>query len=235
MTMGLIDVVRAALTGGRSYPEMTLAQRMAELKALHGSGRAAARAAGIAETTFRRIIKNGSGRADNLAKVDRAVREGRTSGTALNDRDLKITATDRDSGRTRTISAEQLKLRPGTVEKMRDAYLRGDDTAAAKALLDGIGDPWYKGWLTPGSTHARTGTADGAGGGPEGASQRAQQGGGGSADQPSSGGGGGSGGGAAGGGEWDGGDDYEEDWADLAYEGGDEDTDYGAAIGGVSA
>jgi hypothetical protein len=232
--MGLVDVVRGALTGGREYaPEMTLAERMAELKERHGSGRSAARHAGIAETTFRRIMKSGSGRADNVGKLDHAVREGRIAGTSLTDANLKITATDRSNNRPRTLDAQQLKLRPGTVEKMREAYLRGDDQAAAKALLDGIGDPWYRGWLTPGSTLARTGTEDEAGGGPQGAAERrgrAEEG------QSDGGAGGGSGGGAGGGGAGDGGDDYEEDWADLQYEGGDDiDSDYGASVGGVSS
>ena len=46
--------------------------------------------------------------------------------------------------------------------------------------------------------------------------------------------GGGGGGGGDGAGGWDGGDDYEDDWVDLAYEGEDVDSDYGATIGGIA-
>lgn len=229
--MSLEDVVRAALTDGAgSRPAGSLADQVAELKTRYGSGRKAAKATGIPESTLRRVAKTGRAGSANLDKLDQGVRSGRVSGT-LTDANLKISATDRTSGREREITATQLKLKPGTVERMRAAYVAGDDQGAAKALLDGIGDTWYRGWLTPGSTLSRTGTEDGQGGGPQAAAGKArggpEEGGGGSGGGSSSGSGGGSG--SEG---WD--DDYD-DWADSHYDGQDIDSDYGATVGGVSS
>lgn len=227
--MAIEDIIYSAMTGGRTRRAENLADQVEALKQKHGSVRAAARAAGIPPTSFRRMLQTGRAKEANTGKVVQSVRAERLASDIPTDQSLVIKAKDRQGGvrgRERKLTAEKLQLRAGTMDKVREAYLRGDDVGAAKALLAGIGNKWYRDWLTPGSLAAKTGTVDGSGGGPEGAKNRASQG--------SSGGSGGSSAGGSGGGS-DGGDDWD-DWEDLTYEGGDEldDSDYGASIGGIS-
>lgn len=127
------------------------------------------------------------------------------------------------NGRVRKVTGAQLDLAPGTLDKITAAMLKGDTATADRLLIEGTREPWYRNWVTPGSTLARTGTMDGSGGGPSGAAARLRgEAGGGTV---TSSGGGGAGGVLA----YDGGDDdiiYE----DVAYEGEDDDADYGGAF-----
>src|SRR5436190_23870214 len=102
--MSLIEVVRAALTSTQQDVGESLTDRIGALKERWGSGRAAARAAGIPESTFRRMARTGRAKPTNTERVGRAVQVN----TTLNDGALTIKATDRTSGRERTITAQQL-------------------------------------------------------------------------------------------------------------------------------
>lgn len=139
--------------------------------------------------------------------------------------DFKLEVMDRKDGRMRTLTSGQLQLKPGTLDKVAAALAKGDRDEAQRQFRAGIGNTWYRDWLTPGSTLARTGTADGSGGGPEGAARRAPE-------------GGASGGGAGGGGGadavlYDGDDGDSVIYEDVLYEGEDSDADYGAVMTGT--
>jgi len=47
-------------------------------------------------------------------------------------------------GRSRNTDGAHLKLADGTMRAVQDALMRGDAAAAAKAFVQGIGDPWYQ-------------------------------------------------------------------------------------------
>lgn len=56
------------------------------------------------------------------------------------------------STETRSLSANQLRLSPGTGDRVISAFLAGDDKGAAQAFVRGIGDPFYRhvmfgGWI----------------------------------------------------------------------------------------
>lgn len=123
--------------------------------------------------------------------------------------------TDKD-GRHRKLTAAQLKLAPGTLDKAAAALAAGDTAKADQIFQAGIRDDFYRNWTTPGSVLQQTGTLDGSGGGPEGAMTRSE------ADAE-----------AAVMYDGDDGDSviYE---GDLAYEGDDSDSDYGGAFTGVT-
>jgi hypothetical protein len=136
---------------------------------------------------------------------------------------FKLEVTDRKDGRHRTITAGQLQLKPGTLDKVAAALAKGDKAEAERAFRAGIGNTWYRDWLTPGSTLAQTGTMDGSGGGPEGAATRAA----------GSGGGGAEGGGGADAVLYDGDDGDSVIYEDVLYEGEDSDSDYGGVMTGT--
>jgi transcriptional regulator with XRE-family HTH domain len=211
--MSLKDFIHGALTGGGEIirEAAPLPEKLAELReAAGGSRRAAAKAAGVPESTWRRWERGAAAKAAGVEKIGHAVRARNLSPDAPTDQTIRIQTGDRNSNRSRTLNAAALKLRPGTMDKVKEAYLRGDDAAAAKALIDGIGDHWYRRYLSRGEA------AEGAGGG---------QGGGGSSGGSQGAAGGGSGGGGGGGSDDDGGD-YDYDLSsDAQYEGADSDAD----------
>jgi hypothetical protein len=136
------------------------------------------------------------------------------------DSSIRLHTRDRDSDRERTLDARSLQLRQGTVAKMTEAYLAGRYAKAGRELIAGIGDPWYRSWLS-GSWRARKEHEGGKHAGaivhdPETGLDFVPGGSGdtGEAEEPP---------------------EYEEDLSDLAYEGDiADDGDYGASITGVS-
>lgn len=173
--MNLRDAIRRIISDGQ---EPTEAQRPAELvaklKEQHGSVRAAGRALGIPESTLRRWGKGNAPSSRSISRVETAARSLHLR--SIDPDKFRFVVKDRPDRdgreRVRELSAQQLQLRPGTLERMRDAHLRGDHEAAAKAFLGGVGNDWYRQWLTPGSTLAHTGMADGSSTGPKRALER---------------------------------------------------------------
>jgi hypothetical protein len=108
----------------------------------HGSGRAAARALGVDEKTVRRW-KNGETRASE--RFDQATRQARAENAQRVGSSVSVEF--RYAKRTRPLTFEEGKgvkgLKPGTVDKMKDAYVRGDADGMAQAFVRGVTDGWY--------------------------------------------------------------------------------------------
>lgn len=229
--MSIVDAIKGIFAGDRPEPQ-TGPELITALKQQHGSVRAAGRATGIPESTLRRWGKGATPGPRSVDRVDRARRDVAAKRIDQSTFVLKVKDRHPDAQgkhRERNLKADQLKLAPGTLDKVRAAHVAGQHDKAAKEFLKGIQSSWYRGWLTPGSDLARSGTEDGLGGGPAAAVSRnlwSDSGGG------STGGGGGSAGGGGSDHSYDGGD---YDYDDLAYEGWDDsDSDYGAQIIGGS-
>ena len=126
---------------------------LAWLRQAGGSGRGAARLAGVDESTLRKWA-TGKRKPSTGAKerIIAAVREQRTpKPTPDSAVGFKVQSHERRHGRPRerTIKAGALKLAPGTMAKARNDYITGGSTAALKTFLNGIGEPFYKAALTP--------------------------------------------------------------------------------------
>lgn len=197
------DHIRQALTGGQEHitESVSFREKLQALRAEAGSRRAAAREAGVPESTWRRWERGSIPKAAGAGHIDRAVRAANISPNAPTDQTLSVRTFDRATGRNRSLSAEKLRLSPGTMDRVRDAYLRGDNEAAAREFVNGIREPWYRNYFAKGVIADRSAQGSGA-------------------DD--------SGGGRDDGGDEESGDetgDYDyETSSDLAYEGGDVDS-----------
>jgi hypothetical protein len=182
----------------------------AKLKETYGSNVAASKATGIPESTIRRWGKGATPSRHNVERADRAGRE--VSAPRVDQAGFAIQTMDRKDGRMRTVNAEKMDLAPGTLDRVRAQVVAGNEAEAKKEFLKGVREPWYRQYLTPGSAVARTGTADGSGGGPSGAISRDV---------------------FNGGGDESG--DYDD--SDLAYEGGGDEAgdEYGGQVTGIIA
>lgn len=179
-----------------------------QLRAQYGTNAAASRATGIPDSTLRRWFNGAKPSRQNIEKAERATRDVSTRRLSVDG--FAIETRDNKDGRTRTIRAEKLGLTQADLDRVRDRMVRGDEAGARAEFLKGVSDPWYRQYLNPNSKVSRTGTADGIGGGPEGAVSR---------------------------GLWrDSGEDASDDYEDtegLEYEGlGADETDAGAEYGG---
>jgi uncharacterized membrane protein YgcG len=182
--------------------------------ARYGSGRKAAKAWGVNESVFRRLVsgKTQSPKASTVARAYRTEREH--SARRITNGDILIPVTERRPSRakgtdrkTRGLTAAKLGITdPAAAERIRSAYIAGGPESAAAALLREINVPHYRKWLTPDSMrprHSAGPARSGGGGGGPGAG--------------GGGGPGGGGGGAGGGGGFDEGDMSEADYADSGY------------------
>jgi hypothetical protein len=220
------DAVLMALTGHTRAQMLTLDRMPWQLKVAaivdRWGVRGAAPRLGVDRRTLQRWrTQEGTGQAPRAAsqgKIDRAFRLSQLRTAVPSDASIRLHTTDRDSGRRRTLDARSLQLRDGTAAKMTEAYLEGRYAKAGRQLIAGIGDPWYRSWLS-GSWRAR----------PEHGSQTGPI-----VHDPSTGldfvpGGSGYTG------EAEEPPDYEEDLSDLLYEGDiSDDGDYGATVTGVT-
>lgn len=118
-----------------------------DFRQMGGSGRGAARLAGVSESSFRRWAQGTVPKAATQHKLAAAMRDARTGRKTDGGVMLDLVSHDRrrpDRGR-RPVPGEKLELRPGTVDRMREKWvLTGDSLAAARVFVAGIGNPWYK-------------------------------------------------------------------------------------------
>jgi hypothetical protein len=133
-----------------------------------GSGRAAARLAGVNESTLRRWARGSTPKQGTAQRIAATVRELRSRPSRLGDKGVLVTVTSHErkrADRTRAISGAQMKLKPGTLERAHNIWVStGDADAAARAFVAGIGDPWYRANLGRSLT-PRGGSTGAAGGG----------------------------------------------------------------------
>lgn len=170
---GFGDDIYQALTGSRpdaGPPDLESAIReLVHIRTAEGmSRRAFAREYGIPESTLRRVEQGGThsekGRAAVYNRLMGAWRQASLRpGVAERWRadNMSVTLANFPSGggrrgrgtETRTVTAAKLDLRPGTGDKVVDAVLRGDKREAAREMVRGIGDPFYKtvftDWIGP--------------------------------------------------------------------------------------
>jgi hypothetical protein len=138
--------------GGRGRP--TILEVARGLREHFGSNRKAAAAAGVNESTFRRII-SGKTSHPKVSTVGAFERVGRVVGTRrINLDDIKIPVTPsrrgERTGRDRELGAKNLKITdPKAADRIRDAYVKGGKEAAAVQLGKEIGDRHYRNWLIP--------------------------------------------------------------------------------------
>lgn len=159
--MAIEDELYRAFTGRTRDVQETPTDMLLEIFTEIGSGRATARYVGVAPSTLAGWLHGRHPRPASAAKIVAASRQFRMRDNQPTENTVVINTRDRNDGRPRTLTTDNLRLLPGTIERAREAYLRGDDVGAARAFLAGIGEPWYRQWLTPGSEAAHTGVPGG--------------------------------------------------------------------------
>lgn len=238
---GLADRLLSIITGGRDVPAPggSFREQADALRARAGSLNAAARLAGVDRRTYQRWYERwGQGkeprpRPGTTARLAEGIRRAQLDPARPDESAVTLRVVDRGRGRNpggreRVLTDANLRLSPGTMDRVRDAWVKtGDPESAAAAFLAGITVPFYKRWLTPPAAD-RSATAPGSG--PS------------TADAGGIGGGGGGAGGGAGGGDDqdddDDGDDIDDldawdEFMDTQYEGyPDMDEDYGGDVTG---
>lgn len=153
--MSLSDGLYSALTGGQKQSTESFSRFLKEMKATHGSRRAAARAAGVSESTWRRWEKGAKPKADNRGKIMKAGRENRLSPDGPTDRSVRVKTTDAGTQRNRTLDASALKITPGTMDRVRQAMISGDANGMANAFVGGVGSDWYRNYIKEGDDRVR--------------------------------------------------------------------------------
>jgi DNA-binding transcriptional regulator YiaG len=144
---------------------MTFGQSVQYLRQREGSGRAAARRLGVSESSLRRWDRGTKPKAATQQKVMETVRRLRSRPSTMGDAGvmLPVVSQDRRRGsRERDVSGVQLKLRPGTLQRAHETWLKtGNADAAAAVFVKGIGDPWYRAQLAKGLDRSQqeTGTS----------------------------------------------------------------------------
>lgn len=131
-------------------------EQLAEVRARTGSVAGTARLAGLPRRTVRywfdRLAegKTPKPKPTTLEKLSAAVRETRLSPARPKDAEVSLNTRDRDRGTPRTISARQLQLAQGTMDRCARVWVQtGDAEQAAAEFLRGVGDAWYRAYLRP--------------------------------------------------------------------------------------
>lgn len=188
---GLSDRLLSIITGGRGTPAPggSFREQADALRARAGSLNAAARLAGVDRRTYQRWYERWNAgkeprpRPGTLARLAEGQRRAQLDPARPGEGAVSLRVVDRGKGRNpggreRVLTNTNLRLRPGTMDRVRDTWVRtGDPEAAAAAFLAGITVPFYKRWLTPPSSDRNTtvgsagpaasagGDIDGGGGG----------------------------------------------------------------------
>lgn len=108
----------------------------------YGSGRAAGRALGVDEKTIRRWKNGETARSEHVNRIAREARQ-QNADRATGPVEVKFRYAKRDRA-VKFGDGGRQKLRPGTTDRMKDAYVRGDREGMAKAFIDGVDDGWYR-------------------------------------------------------------------------------------------
>lgn len=138
--------VRRVLKGDPTPADFT--DNVRYLRQHGGSGRAAARLAGVSESSFRRWAAGTRPKPATVAKLAAVVREIRSRPSKMGDAGVMIPVVSRDrrrGSRERDISGAQLQLEPGTLADAHRIWVEtGDADKAARRFVSGIGNEWYR-------------------------------------------------------------------------------------------
>lgn len=166
MSEGLRHAIARALgddSGARSFRE-----NLEALVAQEGSGRAAARAIGVDEAQVRRWrAGKQSPSASSSGALERAARAARVNQRDPRAADFKLQVKERQGGprgRERVLRGDtNLRLKQEGLNRVKDAYVSGDDARAEREFLDAIGETdFYRDFLDPDRTEERWGSDYGA-------------------------------------------------------------------------
>lgn len=156
--MSLSKALREMLVKGRP----SLAGQLAAVQAQAGSGRKAAKLAGVSEATWRRwklgtTQPKPAGLAGLAAafgalpaKVQRMASIDQAAAARLRNGNITLNVEQnggKEHGRDRKITGAGLRLRQDTGDKVIDRIIAGDDRGAARAFIDGIQDDFYHDWF----------------------------------------------------------------------------------------
>lgn len=125
------------------------------LRQTAGSGRGAARLAGVDEKSIRRwIARQATPKPATRERVERAAREARTPQPVAQDRfSLRIERYEprrRNRQREGNVPASKLDLAPGTLDRVRSTFVAtGDSDRALLVFVKGVGNEFYSGNLIP--------------------------------------------------------------------------------------
>lgn len=122
-----------------------LPERMAIVQARYGSNRAAARAVGVDERTWRRWLSGTTRpRPGSLDMLGQAARQVRSDAIRFQFRSMSATQREGPRGeRSRTFDARGLRWDPSADRRVENALRRGDWSGAAQAFRGGIRDHGY--------------------------------------------------------------------------------------------
>lgn len=183
----LADKLIETLTGELPAPLGSFADQLGELVTRYGSERKLATAAGIDRKTLYRWRHPTERTRGPLPKtrgrIEQATRQARLQpgGTDPGAFTVKVQDQGPNTYRhrdPRTLSARQLGLSPGTLDRAAAAYVTtGDPEAVVAAFIAGVTVPFYKRWLTPppaerGDSVAATPTGNVGAGAPSGGQRR---------------------------------------------------------------
>lgn len=129
-----------ALAQGRPVERYSPAELITIATRHHGSEAEAADILSVSTTTFQ-SWKHKAPKGTMLEKLQVMVRDARLP-KGLTDRSITIASIDHH-GLPCQVTADRLKILPGTMDAIIDAYILGDYNDAVDALIDGIGDAWY--------------------------------------------------------------------------------------------
>lgn len=125
------------------------------LRQTAGSGRGAARLAGVDEKSIRRwVARQATPKPATRERVERAAREARTPQAEAQDRfALRINRYEprrRNREREGKVPADKLGLRPGTLQRVRETWIAtGDSDRALLTFVSGVTNEFYRSNLIP--------------------------------------------------------------------------------------
>jgi hypothetical protein len=126
----------------------TFGDAVAYLRQLGGSGRGAARLAGVNEKSFRRWASGTRPKPETQQRILSAYRDLRSKPSKMGDAGVMIPVVSEDrkrGSRERDVSGKQLRLQAGTLAAAHQIWVTtGDADAAARRFVAGIGDEWYR-------------------------------------------------------------------------------------------
>lgn len=145
------DILAQRIAAAGTVP--TSARQQAEELVQHfGSGRKAAKALGVNESTLRRIRsgKTGMPKSSTAQAIVQTLRTTRVDTERVK---AGLPVGFKFDGRPRNLNFHERQpagnpatntLKPGTVDRMAAAYGRGDTDGIAQAFIDGVDDGWYQ-------------------------------------------------------------------------------------------
>ena len=129
-------------------------EKLRAIEEMAGSGRKAAKAAGIAESTWRgwRKGKSKNPKPSGMEAIQRTYRALAAKRIENGDISMDVaysTRRNRRHGTQQTLTAANLKFEDGAAERIRHAYVIGGPEVAASVFLTEVKDPFYRKWIMP--------------------------------------------------------------------------------------